>query len=339
MEDSKKDARQDPYSINLMEYEEGDLSKEGKLLWTGDIDQVPSTPYLKIKQLPWSKKPPILPKHFSEFGERILKLIEDQLLTMWALDRAGLYAILAEHSYPRDISDIGGRRKLSYEIASNPNELRWAAAWLMYKREGGSMDLEETEMYQIKVEKMIPDEFQKLQIMEKDKLYHFTTGQISLKTKIMETAKDKADLIKILGMQKLQLTKTLNLMKSFYKDIESLKKKEEKRQVDEDKISLLSSVDKGMKSEDTSAQLTQMEEKIEKKLGAIETTLKDQSTKVSSLQEWILERQRKAQARRFYKLRKRQKKKLTKNLGKVPEAQEEQAEEDDEEDDQEPCSA
>jgi hypothetical protein len=336
MEDSNKGARQDPYSINLMEYEEGDLTKEGKLLWTGDIDQVPSTPYLKIKQLPWSKKPPILPKHFSEFGERILKLIEDQLLTMWALDRAGLYAILAEHSYPRDISDIGGRRKLSYEIASNPNELRWAAAWLMYKREGGSMDLEETEMYQIKVEKMIPEEFQKLQTMEKDKLYHFTTGQISLKTKIMETAKDKADLIKILGMQKLQLTKTLNLMKSFYKDIESLKKKEEKRQVDEDKISLLSSVDKGMKSEDTSAQLTQMEEKIEKKLGAIETTLKDQSTKVSNLQEWILERQRKAQARRFYKLRKRQKKKLKKNLGKVPEAQEEQAEEDE---DQEPCSA
>jgi hypothetical protein len=339
MEDSNKDARQDPYSINLMEYEEGDLTKEGKLLWTGDIDQVPSTPYLKIKQLPWSKKPPILPKHFSEFGERILKLIEDQLLTMWALDRAGLYAILAEHSYPRDISDIGGRRKLSYEIASNPNELRWAAAWLMYKREGGSMDLEETEMYPIKVEKMIPEEFQKLQTMEKDKLYHFTTGQISLKTKIMETAKDKADLIKILGMQKLQLTKTLNLMKSFYKDIESLKKKEEKRQADEDKISLLSSVDKGMKSEETSAQLTQMEEKIEKKLGAIETTLKDQSTKVSNLQEWILERQRKAQARRFYKLRKRQKKKLKKNLGKVPEALEEQAEEDEEDEDQEPCSA
>ena len=228
---------------------------------------------------------------------------------------------------------------MSYEIASNPNELRWAAAWLMYKREGGSMDLEETEMYPIKVEKMIPEEFQKLQTMEKDKLYHFTTGQISLKTKIMETAKDKADLIKILGMQKLQLTKTLNLMKSFYKDIESLKKKEEKRQADEDKISLLSSVDKGMKSEDTSAQLTQMEEKIEKKLGAIETTLKDQSTKVSNLQEWILERQRKAQARRFYKLRKRQKKKLKKNLGKVPEALEEQAEEDEEDEDQEPCSA
>lgn len=336
MEDSKIDTRQEPYSINLMEYEEGDLTKEAKLLWKENIDQVPSMPYLKIKELPWSKKPPIIPKHFTEFGERILKLIEDQLLTMWALDRAGLYAILAEHFYPRDISNIGGRRKLSYEIAGNPSELRWAAAWLMYKREGGSMDLEETEMYPIKVDKNIPDEFQKLQTMEKDKLYHFTTGQISLKTKIMETAKDKADLIKIFGLQKLQLTKTVNLMKSFYKDLGILKKKEEKRQAEEEKISLTNSIDKGMKSEETSAQLTQMEEKIEKKLGELETTLKDQHTKVSNLQEWILERQRKAQARKFYKLRKK-KKKLTKSLGKVPEAEDEQAEEEDE--DLEPCSA
>lgn len=335
MEDSKIDTRQDPYSINLMEYEEGDLTKEAKLLWQEDIDQVPSMPYLKMKELPWSKKPPVIPKHFTEFGERILKLIEDQLLTMWALDRAGLYAILAEHSYPRDTSNIGGRRKLSYEIASNPNELRWAAAWLMYKREGGSMDLEETEMYPIEVDKSIPDEFQKLQTMEKDKLYHFTSGQISLKTKIMETAKDKADLIKIFGLQKLQLTKTINLMKSFYKDLGILKKNEEKRQVEIDKISLSNSVDKGMKSEDTSAQLSQMEEKIDKKLGEIETTLRDQTTKVSNLQEWILERQKKATARKFYKLRKK-KKKLAKNLGKVPEAEEDQAEEDEE---QEPCSA
>ena len=320
-----------------MEYEEGDLSKEGELLWKGDIDQVPKMPYLKVKNLLWTKKPPIIPEHFTEFGEKVLKLIEDKLLTMWALDRSGLYAILAEHSYPRDISNIGGRRKLSYEIANNPKELRWAAAWLLYKREGGSMDLEETEMYPIKVETKIPEEFQQLQEMEKDKNYYFTTGQISLKTRITEMGKDRADLIKILGLQKLQLTKTLNLMKSFYKDIDTLKKKfEESQKVNEDRISVTSSVDKGSKSEETSAQLTQFEEKWEKKLGAIETSLKSQVDKVSSLQEWILERQRKAQARKFYKLRKRKKKKPPKSLGIVPEAKEEEAEE---EDDEEPFSA
>lgn len=312
------------------------MSKEGKLLWTGDIDQVPSSPYLKVKDLPWSKKPPKILNHFTEFGERILKLIEDKLLTMWALDRAGLYAILAEHSYPRDISNIGGRRKLSFEIASNPKELRWAAAWLLYKREGGSMDLEETEMYPIKVDAQIPDEFQKLQQMEKDKNYYFTTGQISLKTRITEMGKDWADLLKILGLQKLQLTKTLNLMKSFYKDIENLKKKtNEIQKVTEERISITSSVDKGSKSEETTAHITQMEEKIEKKLSDIETTLKNQDTKVSNLQEWFLERQKKARARKFYKLRKK-KKKLTKDLGRIPEAEQEEAEEDE---DLEPCSA
>ena len=336
MEDGKKDAREEPCFINLMEYENGDLSKEGKLLWTGDIDQVPSSPYLKVKDLPWSKKPPKILNHFTEFGEKILKLIEDKLLTMWALDRAGLYAILAEHSYPRDISNIGGRRKLSFEIASNPKELRWAAAWLLYKREGGSMDLEETEMYPIKVDAQIPDEFQKLQQMEKDKNYYFTTGQISLKTRITEMGKDWADLLKILGLQKLQLTKTLNLMKSFYKDIENLKKKtNEIQKVTEERISITSSVDKGSKSEETTAHITQMEEKIEKKLSDIETTLKNQDTKVSNLQEWFLERQKKARARKFYKLRKK-KKKLPKDLGRIPEAEQEEAEEDE---DLEPCSA
>ena len=336
MEDGKKDAREEPCFINLMEYENGDLSKEGKLLWTGDIDQVPSSPYLKVKDLPWSKKPPKILNHFTEFGERILKLIEDRLLTMWALDRAGLYAILAEHSYPRDISNIGGRRKLSFEIANNPKELRWAAAWLLYKREGGSMDLEETEMYPIKVDAQIPDEFQKLQQMEKDKNYYFTTGQISLKTRITEMGKDWADLLKILGLQKLQLTKTLNLMKSFYKDIENLKKKtNEIQKVTEERISITSSVDKGSKSEETTAHITQIEEKIEKKLSDIETTLKNQDNKVSNLQEWFLERQKKARARKFYKLRKK-KKKLTKDLGKIPEAEQEEAEEDE---DLEPCSA
>jgi hypothetical protein len=319
-----------------MEYEEGDLSKEAELLWKEDIDQVPKMPYLKVKNLPWSKKPPVIPEHFTEFGKKILKLIEDQLLTMWALDRAGLYAILAEHSYPRDISDIGGRRKLSFEIASNPSELRWAAAWLMYKREGGSMDLEETEMYPIKVDSKIPDEYQQLQKMEKDKSYYFTTGQISLKTRINEMGKDRADLIKILGLQKLQLTKTLNLMKSFYKDIEALKKNfEEIKKGNEERISLTESVDKGSKSEETTAQITHLEELVEKKLGAIETSLKDQNTKVSNLQQWILERQRKAQARKFYKLRRKNRKKLQKSLGKVPEAKQEDTEE---EEDQEPCS-
>lgn len=337
MKDNMNDTRNKPYSINLMEYEEGDLSKEAELLWEEDIDQVPKMPYLKIKELPWTKKPPIIPKHFTAFGDKVLKLIEDQLLTMWALDRAGLYAILAEHSYPRDISNIGGRRKLSYEIANNPNELRWAAAWLLYKREGGSMDLEETGMYPIKVDSKIPEEFQQLQQMEKDKSYYFTTGQVSLKTRISEMGKDRADLIKILGLQKLQLTKTLNLMKSFYKDIETLKKKiEENKKVNEERISITDSVDKGSKSEETSAQITHLEEVMEKKLGAIETSLKDQNNKVSSLQEWILERQRKAQARKYYKLRKK-KRKLQKSLGKVPEAEQEEAEEEDE--DQEPCSA
>jgi hypothetical protein len=339
MEDNKSDTREKPYSINLMEYEEGDLSREAELLWKEDIDQVPKMPYLQKKNLPWSKKPPIIPDHFTKFGERVRKLIEDQLLTMWALDRSGLYAILAEHSYPRDISDIGGRRKLSFEIANNPNELKWAAAWLLYKREGGSMDLEETGMYPIKADTKIPEEFQKLQQMEKDKTYCFTTGQVSLKTRITEMGKDRADLIKILGLQKLQLTKTLNLMKSFYKDIETLKKKVEERQkVNEDRISLTESVDKGSKSEETSAQITHLEEIMEKKLGAIETSLKNQNDKVSNLQEWILERQRKAQARKFYKLRKK-KKKLKQGLGKVPEAKQEEAEEGEEEEDQEPCSA
>lgn len=337
MEENKIDTREKPYAINLMEYEEGDLSKEAELLWKGDIDQVPKMPYLKIKNLPWTKKPPIIPDHFTEFGEKVVKLIEDKLLTMWALDRSGLYAILVEHSYPRDISNIGGRRKLSYEIANNPKELRWAAAWLLYKREGGSMDLEETDMYPIKVDEKIPDEFQQLQEMEKDKNYYFTTGQISLKTRITEMGKDRADLIKILGLQKLQLTKTLNLMKSFYKDISSLKAKvEETQKVNEERISITSSVDKGSKSEETSAQITQLEEKIEKKLGAIETSIKNQDDKVSNLQEWILERQRKAQARKFYKLRKKKRRKLSKNLGMVPEAKEEEAEE---EEDEEPCSA
>ena len=148
--------------------------------------------------------------------------------------------------------------------------------------------------------------------------------------------KDWADLLKILGLQKLQLTKTLNLMKSFYKDIENLKRKtNEIQKVTDERISISSSVDKGSKSEETTAHITQMEEKIEKKLSDIETTLKNQDSKVSNLQEWFLERQKKAQARKFYKLR-RKKKKLPKNLGIVPEAEQEEAEEDE---DQEPCSA
>ena len=68
--------------VDIMEVEDRDIEKEGELLWKTPLDKVPDLPYLKKDILPWTKGPPIIPdNHFTEFGEKILELVKNEMDT------------------------------------------------------------------------------------------------------------------------------------------------------------------------------------------------------------------------------------------------------------------
>ena len=308
--------------LDIMEVEDRDLDKEGELLWTTPLDKVPEMPYLKKEIVPWTKGPPIIPEdHYTQFGKKILQLVQDKLLTMWILDRAGLYAILSEHFYPRDLDNQSGRAQLTYNIAKNPLELKWAAAWLIYKRMGGLLDQREAEEFPCEIEKKLPEDYQKLQEIEDDKQYQFATGQISMKRRIIQISQDQNDLVKWIGMNSKKadaitasikvINQKLNYLKTKVdgdpknkRDTESGKKIIIKTNMADNKINL-----KGDKID--SAYLTTKDyDSLKKELETVKTKLSEVSDKTKTLILRDQSRVKKNLARKFYRLRHRIKKPL-----------------------------
>jgi hypothetical protein len=320
-----------------MEVENRDIENEGLLIWNTPLDEIPDLPYLRKKILPWTKNPPKLPKnHYTKFGEKLLNLVKDKLLTMWILDRAGLYAILGDHFYPRDMDTQGGRVTLAYNIAKNPEELEWAAAWLIYKRAGGLLDLRETEKFEIKVEEKLPEVFQKLQEVEQDKQYHFTSGQISMKRRIVQISQDQSDLLKWIGMNHKKgeaLTSSLKSLNAKYnelkKGVEDLKKTKAPKEESPKKMDPKVEVKKGKEAEseeaiDWSSIASKIEEKMRLRLEKVEKRVDLSEEKLKTLMAKDEERNKKIQARKFYRIRQKKKKRLPPKYAKNEIIQEEE---------------
>lgn len=334
--------------LDIMEVEDRDLEKEGELIWTTPLDEIPSLPYLKKETLPWTKGPPIIPeKHFTKFGEKLLELVKNDLLTRWILDRSSLYAILGDHFYPRELDTQGGRANLAYKIAKDPLELKWAAAWLIYKRMGGLLDQREVNEFPCEIEERIPEDYQKLQEIEDDKQYKFATGQITMKRRIIQISQDQNDLLKWIGMNQKAtnaitasikvINQKLNYLKSKI-DVDPKSKKDTqggkniiiKTKMAEEKKNLIGTTEK------MEAQSTKEYESLKKELETVKKNLSDLSGKTESLLVRDRDRVKKNLARRFYRLRHRIKKKpkpptvTVKNLI-IPEEEDDEAQEEEEE--------
>lgn len=307
--------------ISLMEVENRDIENEGLLIWNTPLEEIPQLPYLRKEKLPWTKQPPLLPKdHYTKFGEKLLQLVKDQLLTMWILDRAGLYGILGDHFYPREMDTQGGRVTLAYNLAKNPKELEWAAAWLIYKRAGGLLDLRETEEFEIKVEEKLPEVFQDLQRIEQDKQYHFTSGQISTKRRIVQISQDQGEMLKWIGMNHKKgelLTSTLTALNKKYNElkqkVENFKKLSTSPKTSKEELEKEVKKETKVKSEKTtdwSSIVSELEQKMRSRLEKIEKRVDNSETNIKSLMAKDQERYRKIQARKFYQLRQKKKRKL-----------------------------
>ena len=307
--------------ISLMEVENKDIENEGLLIWKTPLDKIPELPYLRKEVLPWTKQPPLLPKdHYTRFGEKLLQLVKDRLLTMWILDRAGLYAILGDHFYPREMDTQSGRVTLAYNLAKNPKELEWAAAWLIYKRAGGLLDLRETEEFEIEVEEKLPEVFQDLQKIQQDKQYHFTSGQISTKRRIVQISQDQGEMLKWIGMNHKKgelLTSTLTALNKKYNElkqkVENFKKMptspKTSREEPEKEVNKETKV-KSEKTTDWSSIVSELEQKMRSRLEKIEKRVDNSEINIKSLMVRDQERYRKIQARKFYQLRQKKRKKL-----------------------------
>lgn len=299
-----------------MEVEEKDLEREGELIWSTPLDEIPFLPYLKEDIIPWTKGPPIIPSdHFTAFGKRILKIVEDDLLFKWSMDRTALYAVLDEHAYPRDLDTQSGRANLVYKLATDPLELKWAASWLIYKRMGGLMDLRETEEFECKIDENLPKNFQELQEIAEDKRYSFTTGQISVKRRVAEISHDQNLLIKWIGMNNKAIQAMTAEMVTFNKKLNYLKLKVEpiqeiKKDIRGGNKNIIKIAECGKKdrvpleSKDTSG-LTKEVDTLRTKLETVSTKLSELSGKTLALLRKDEVRTKKNLARKFYQLRHR----------------------------------
>jgi hypothetical protein len=335
--------------IDILEVEDEDLEVEAEIIWQTPPEKVHELPYLKKEKIPWTKGPPTIPEdHYTEFGKRLLKTVEDTLLSKWILDRAGLYAILSEHGYPRDLDTKGGRIQLVRNLAKNPLELKWAAAWLIYKREGGLLDQAEANEFEIEIEKNLPENFQKLQEIEDDKQYKFATGQISMKRRVIQISQDQGDLVKWIGMTNKQaqaITSTIKLInqKLIYlkqrieptQGAKSLEKKVPKSNMADNKTNSV----EGRNTEWTD-RWKEVYDTMEKKLEAVNTKLSSVDDKIKSLIAREQLQVKKNLARKFYQIRKKARRRkislLQKNPSKftankiIPEVEEEEAQEEEE---------
>jgi hypothetical protein len=323
--------------IDIMEVEDRDLEKEGELIWTTPLDDVPALPYLRKEIIPWTKGPPLIPEnHFTEFGKKILELVKNDLLTKWILDRSSLYAILGDHFYPRELDTQGGRANLAYKIAEDPLELEWAAAWLIYKRMGGLLDQREVEEFPCEIEEKIPEEYQRLQEIEDDKQYKFATGQITMKRRIIQISQDQNDLLKWIGMNQKATNAVTAAIKVINQKLNYLKTKvdpdpKSKPKIDKagEKKNLIGTTVK------IEAQSTEEYVSLKKELETVKRDLSVLSGKTESLLVRDRDRVKKNLARRFYRLRQRIKKKLKppKTVGTqiINEEEDEEAQEEEEE--------
>lgn len=294
--------------IDLLEVEDVDLVKEGELIWQGDITKVPHLPYLNKKEMPWDKKPPILPKnHYTKFGEKILQIVKDKLLEMWILDRTGLYAILMNHSYPRNLEEQGGRAQLTYRLAKDPDELNWAAAWLVYKRMGGTLDLQENKEFPIEIEPKIPEEYQELQKIQENQQMMFGTGQITLKRRILEMGQDQADMIKWIGTNNKLLNAQTKAIKILNNKVNQIAKLDEKSQktVKDQKSNMADNTTNGPQENwETKASSTKTEKDLFIRIEKLEQETKRITKSFNSLSIREEDKKKKGAARFFYNLRK-----------------------------------
>jgi hypothetical protein len=323
--------------IDIMEVEDRDLEKEGELIWTTPLDEVPALPYLRKEIIPWTKGPPLIPEnHFTKFGKKILELVKNDLLTKWILDRSSLYAILGDHFYPRELDTQGGRANLAYKIAEDPLELNWAAAWLIYKRMGGLLDQREVKEFPCEIEEKIPEEYQRLQEIEDDKQYKFATGQITMKRRIIQISQDQNDLLKWIGMNQKATNAVTAAIKVINQKLNYLKTKvdpdpKSKPKMDKagEKKNLIGTTEK------VEAQSTKEYVSLKKELETVKKDLSVLSGKTESLLVRDRDRVKKNLARRFYRLRQRIKKKLKppKTVGTqiINEEEDEEAQEEEEE--------
>jgi len=328
--------------VDIMEVEDRDIEKEGELLWKTPLDEVPGLPYLKKDILPWTKGPPIIPdNHFTKFGEKILELVKNDLLTRWILDRSSLYAILGDHFYPRELDTQGGRANLAYKIAKDPLELKWAAAWLIYKRMGGLLDQREVNEFPCEIEGRLPEDYQKLQEIEDDKQYKFATGQITMKRRIIQISQDQNDLLKWIGMNQKATNGVTAAIKVINQKLNYLKSKVEpdpksKQSTNDGKIEKAGEKkDLISNTEKLDAQSIKEYVSLKKELETVKKELSDLSDKTETLIVRDRDRVKKNLARRFYRLRQRIKKKLKppKTVGKqiITEEEDEGAQEEEEE--------
>ena len=315
--------------IDLLEVEDGDLVKEGELIWQGDITKIPHLPYLKKQETPWDKKPPMIPKnHYTKFGEKILQIIKDKLLEMWILDRTGLFAILIDHSYPRNLEDQSGRTQLIYRLAKDPDELTWAASWLLYKRMGGTLDFQENKEFQIKIESKIPEEYQELQKVQIHQQYMFGTGQITLKRRIMEISLDQADMIKWIGMNKKMInahSSAIKLLNSKITKMDKLEEKSEKLEKTQKSNMADNKTNLPHPDKETKASSTRTEKDLYQKIERLEKELKTTTKSLKTLLNKEESKKKKGAARFFYNLRKKKpliKKKEPPNSNRINEASE-----------------
>ena len=294
--------------IDLLEVEDVDLIKEGELIWQGDITKVPHLPYLIKKEMPWDKKPPMIPKnHYTKFGEKVLQIIKDKLLEMWILDRTGLYAILKDHSYPRNLDEQGGRAQLTYRLAKDPDELTWAASWLLYKRMGGTLDFQENKEFPVEIETKIPEDYQELQKVLKHQQMMYGTGQITLKRRILELGQEQADMIKWIGINKRLLNAQTSSIKLLNNKINSMAKLDEKTQTfKEGGKSNMADKKTNLPQEnwETKASSVRTEKDLYQKIEKLENELKRANKSIKSLQKKEEDKKKKGTARFFYNLRK-----------------------------------
>ena len=294
--------------IDLLEVEDVDLIKEGELIWQGDITKVPHLPYLTKKEMPWDKKPPMIPKnHYTKFGEKVLQIVKDKLLEMWILDRTGLYAILKDHSYPRNLDEQGGRAQLIYRLAKDPDELTWAASWLLYKRMGGTLDFQENKEFPIEIEPKIPEDYQELQRIQKHQQTMFGTGQITLKRRILEIGQEQADMIKWIGINKKLLNAQTNAIKILNNKVNMMAKLDEKNQKSR-KVENSNMADNKtnlpQENWETKASSVRTEKDLYQKIEKLEEELKRANKSIKSLQNKEEDKKKKGTARFFYNLRK-----------------------------------
>jgi hypothetical protein len=259
--------------------------------------------------MPWDKKPPMIPKnHYTKFGEKILQIIKNKLLEMWILDRTGLFAILSDHSYPRNLEDQSGRVQLIYRLAKDPDELTWAASWLLYKRMGGTLDFQENKEFPIQIEPKIPEEYQELQKIQKHQQNMFGTGQITLKRRIMEISLDQADMIKWIGMNKKMLnahSAAIKLLNSNISKMAKLEQDSEKTQKTQKSNMADNKIKLPQEKRETTASSVRTEKELYQKIEKLEKDLKTANKSLNSLLSKEEDKKRKGMARFFYNLRKK----------------------------------